>query len=96
MQGHATATPEGAAQRRESKVAGKKEKGPGKLVEPVSLLGAMLLELMGADEGAPQPASTVPASSEPSAGYMLQLRMPDGRIEREPLLGGFWRVDRSW
>ena len=24
---------------------------------------------------------------------MLRLRMPDGRVEREPLLGGFWRRD---
>ena len=26
---------------------------------------------------------------------MLRLRMPDGRVEREPLLGGFWRLDRT-
>ena len=26
---------------------------------------------------------------------MLRLRMPDGRVEREPLLGGFWRRDRE-
>ena len=26
---------------------------------------------------------------------MLRLRMPDGRIEREPLLGGVWRRDRE-
>ena len=26
---------------------------------------------------------------------MLRLRMPDRRVEREPLLGGFWRLDRT-
>lgn len=26
---------------------------------------------------------------------MLQLRLPDGRVEREWLLGGFWRRDRA-
>ena len=25
---------------------------------------------------------------------MLRLRMPDGRVEREPLLGGFWRCNK--
>ena len=78
-------------------MAGKKGRAPARLVEPVSLLGLslgdVLLGLMEAGEGQPDAAPDVPAAAE--EGPVLQLRMPDGRIEREPLLGGFWRRDRE-
>src|SRR5690349_25038808 len=81
----------------EGNVAGKKGRAPARLVEPVSLLGLnlgdVLLGLMEAGEGQPDAAPDVPAAAE--EGPVLQLRMPDGRVEREPLLGGFWRWDKT-
>jgi hypothetical protein len=78
-------------------VAGKRGRGFERLVEPASLLdlslGDLLLGLMETGEGQPDAAPDVPAAAE--EGPMLQLRMPDGRVEREPLLGGFWRRDRE-
>jgi hypothetical protein len=78
-------------------VAGKKGREPVRLVEPVSLpglsLGDVLLGLMEAGEGQPEPAHAGPAAAED--GPVLRLRMPDGRVEREPLLGGFWRRDQE-
>jgi hypothetical protein len=69
------------------------------LVEPESLLGLslgdVLLGLMETGEGQPDPA---PDNATPAAADgepVLRLRMPDGRVEREPLLGGFWRLDRT-
>ena len=78
-------------------MAGKKREGPVRLVEPVSLLGLslgdVLLGLMETGEGRPDGAGpAAPAAAE--EGPVLRLRMPDGRVEREPLLGGFWRRDR--
>ena len=76
-------------------MAGRKRREDVRLVEPVSLLGLslgdVLLGLMETGEGQPDPApdnGTPPATDE---GPVLRLRMPDGRVEREPLLGGFWR-----
>jgi hypothetical protein len=78
-------------------VAGKKREGPVRLVEPVSLLGLSLgdvpLGLMETGEGQPGPAPAGPAAAE--EGPVLRLRMPDGRVEREPLLGGFLRQDKE-
>src|SRR5690348_2111919 len=81
----------------ESGVAGKRGRGPTRLVEPESLLGLslgdVLLGLLETGEGQPGPAPAGPAAAE--EGPVLRLRMPDGRVEREPLLGGFWRRDRA-
>ena len=79
-------------------MAGKKRReGPVRLVEPVSLLGLnlgeVLLGLMETGEGRPEPAPAASAAVE--EGPVLRLRMPDGRVEREPLLGGFWRRDQA-
>jgi hypothetical protein len=78
-------------------VAGKKVPGTVRLVEPESLLGLslgeVLLGLMETGEGQPEPAPAGPAVVE--EGPVLRLRMPDGRVEREPLLGGFWRRDKG-
>jgi hypothetical protein len=41
---------------------------------------------------APTPDGTASAVEEDP---VLRLRMPDGRVEREPLLGGFWRRDQA-
>src|SRR5690348_11469533 len=81
----------------ESGVAGKRGRGPTRLVEPESLLGLslgdVLLGLLETGEGQPGPAPADPAAAE--EGPVLRLRMPDGRVEREPLLGGFWRRGRE-
>ncbi len=78
-------------------MAGKRGRAPARLVEPVSLLGLnlgeILLGLMETGEGQPGPAPAGPAAAE--EGPVLRLRMPDGRVEREPLLGGFWRRDKE-
>jgi hypothetical protein len=78
-------------------VAAKKRREPVRLVEPESLLGLslgdVLLGLMETGEGQPEPSPADPAVAE--QGLVLRLRMPDGRVEREPLLGGFWRLDRT-
>ena len=78
-------------------MAGKKREGSLRLVEPVSLLGLnlgdVLLGLMETGEGQPGPAPA--ASAAVAEGPVLRLRMPDGRVEREPLLGGFWRRDQA-
>ena len=78
-------------------MAGRKRREDVRLVEPVSLLGLslgeVLLGLLETGEGQPGPAPAEPAAAE--EGPMLRLRMPDGRVEREPLLGGFWRRDRA-
>ena len=58
-------------------------------------LGDVLLGLMETGEGQPDPAADTPARPEPREGPALRLRMPDGRVEREPLPGGFWRRDRA-
>src|SRR5690349_4135815 len=89
------ATPRSA----EMDVAGKKGRGPVRLVEPESLLGLslgdVLLGLMETGEGQPDPAPGDTASTAVHNEPALRLRMPDGRVEREPLLGGFWRHDRT-
>ena len=58
-------------------------------------LGDVLLGLVETGEGqanlAPGDAVSTAAENEPA----LRLRMPDGRVEREPLLGGFWRLDQA-
>ena len=82
-------------------MAGKRGRAPARLVEPVSLLGLslgdVLLGLMETGEGQRQPdptpgdAASTAVENEP----VLRLRMPDGRVEREPLLGGFCRLDRT-
>jgi hypothetical protein len=80
-------------------VAGKNRRGPVRLVEPVSLLGLslgdVLLGLMETGEGQPDPAADSATPTVAEGEPMLRLRMPDGRVEREPLLGGFWRLDRT-
>jgi hypothetical protein len=77
-------------------VAGTKERGPVRLVGPESLLGLnlgeVLLGLMETGEGQSEPTPAPIAADE---GPVLRLRMPDGRVEREPLLGGFWRRDQA-
>jgi hypothetical protein len=67
---------------------------PRRLVEPVSLLSLsdVLLGPMETGEDQPEPAHSDPAAVE--EGSVLRLRMPDGRVEREPLLGGFFRRDQ--
>lgn len=80
-------------------MAGKKRREPARLVEPEALLGLslgdVLLGLMEVDQGQTHavPDSAAPVAAE--QGPVLQLRMPDGRVEPEPLLGGFWRLDRT-
>src|SRR4051794_37802201 len=80
-------------------VAAKKRRGPVRLVEPVSLLGLslgdVLLGLMETGEGQSDPAPGDAASTPVENESVLRLRMPDGRVEREPLLGGFWRLDKE-
>ena len=77
-------------------MAGKKREGPVRLVEPVSLLGLnlgeVLLGLMETGEGQPDGPRR---SGRGGGGPGARLRMPDGRVEREPLLGGFWRGTRQ-
>jgi hypothetical protein len=55
--------------------------------------GEVLPSLMETGEGRPDDASIDPAEAE--EGPVLRLRMPDGRVEREPPLGGFWRPDEE-
>ena len=78
-------------------MAGRKRREDVRLVEPVSLLGLslddVLLGLAETGGGQPGPASADPAPTE--EGPVLRLHMPDGRVEREPLLGGFWRRARE-
>ena len=80
-------------------MAGRKRRGPERLVEPESLLGLSLGEVLvglvetGESEPDPMPGSVAFTVAE--GGPVLRLRMPDGRVEREPLLGGFWRLDRT-
>src|SRR3954454_7796164 len=66
-------------------------------VEPeVSLglsLGDVLLGLRETGDG--QPDDTSVDSAGAGQGPVPRLRMPDGRVEREPLLGGFCRSDRT-
>ena len=80
-------------------MAGRKRREDVRLVEPVSLLGLslgdVLLGLMEADRGQPDPTPDGAAPVAPEEGPVLRLRMPDGRVEREPLLGGFWRRDKG-
>jgi len=80
-------------------VAGRKRREDVRLVEPVSLLGLslgdVLLGLMETGEGRPDPAPGDAASTAVENEPVLRLRMPDGRVEREPLLGGFWRRDKE-
>src|SRR4051794_41566229 len=47
------------------------------------------------ETGDGQPDDTSVDSAGAEEGPVLRLRMPDGRVEREPLLGGFWRLDRA-
>src|SRR4051794_19196930 len=83
----------------EGNMAGRKRREDVRLVEPVSLLGLslgdVLLGLMETGEGRPDPAPGDAASTAVENEPALRLRMPDGRVEREPLLGGFWRLDRT-
>jgi hypothetical protein len=51
----------------------------------------VLLGLVEIGEGRPDPAPGDAASTALENEPVLRLRMPDGRVEREPLLGGFWR-----
>ena len=78
-------------------VAGKKGREPVRLVEPVSLLGLSLSDvLLGLIEtGQERPGAAPDASAAAEEGPVLRLRLPDGRVEREPLLGGFWRRDKE-
>ncbi len=80
-------------------MAGRKRREDVRLVEPVSLLGLsladVLLGLVETGEGQPDPAPGDVASAAVENEPALRLRMPDGRVEREPLLGGFWRLDRT-
>ena len=80
-------------------MAGRKRREDVQLVEPVSLLGLslgdVLLGLTEAGEGQPDPAPGDAFSAAAEEGPVLRLRMPDGRVEPEPLLGGFWRLDRT-
>ena len=70
-----------------------------RLVEPVPLLslglGEVLLGLMETGEGRPDPSPDDAVPTAAGEGPVLRLRMPDGRVEREPLLGGFWRRDKE-
>jgi hypothetical protein len=76
-------------------VTRKKGREDLRLVEPVSLLGLslgeVLLGLMETGEGLPDPTPDSAVSAAVEEVPVLRLRMPDGRVEREPLLGGLWR-----
>src|SRR5690242_11884217 len=50
---------------------------------------------METGEGQPDPAPDKGTPTAAGEGPVLRLRMPDGRVEREPLLGGFWRRDQA-
>jgi len=78
-------------------MAGKRGRVPARLVEPESLLGLSLGDvLLGLMEtGDDQPDDTPADAAGAEEGPVLRLRMPDGRVEREPLLGGFWRRDQA-
>src|SRR5690349_15050255 len=81
----------------EGNVAGRKRREDVRLVEPVSLLGLslgdVLLGLMETGERQPDPVPSGAASTTTEDGPVL--RLPDGQVERELLLGGFWRHDRT-
>src|SRR5690348_2681715 len=83
----------------EGNVAGRKRREDVRLVEPVSLLGLglgdVLLGLVETGEGQPDPVPDGAAPAAAEDGPALRLRMPDGRVERELLLGGFWRRDKE-
>ena len=76
-------------------MAGRKRREDVRLVEPVPLLsldlGEVLLGLMETGEGRPDPSPDDASPTAAGEGPVLRLRMPDGRVEREPLLGCFWR-----
>ena len=80
-------------------MAGRKRREDVRLVEPVSLLGLslgdVLLGLDGDRRGPAGPGAGRRRSRHGGRGPVLRLRMPDGRVEREPLLGGFRRSDRE-
>ena len=79
-------------------MAGRKRREDVRPVEPVSLLGLSLGEvLLGLMETGERPPDPTPDDDATAAEDtpMLRLRMPDGRVEREPLLGGFWRRDKG-
>ena len=80
-------------------MAGRKRREDVRLVEPVSLLGLslgeVLLGLMETGEGRPDRPARRRLGRGRRTSPVLRLRMPDGRVEREPLLGGFWRLDRT-
>ena len=72
---------------------GEKDRGPTRPVEPDLGLTDVLLGLFGGNDpghasagGGDAPAPTVP---------VLRVRLPDGRVEDEELLGGFLRRDRA-
>src|SRR5689334_20282016 len=81
----------------EGGVAARRKREGVRLVEPVSLLGLSLGDvLLGLMETNGEQAEAMPADPAPAEeGPVLRLRMPDGRVEREPLLGGFWRRDKE-
>jgi hypothetical protein len=76
-------------------VAGRKRREDVRLVEPVSLLGLslgdVLLGLVETGKGRPDPAPGGAASTALENEPVLRLRMPDGRVERERA----WCTDRS-
>jgi hypothetical protein len=77
----------------EADVTRKKGREDLRLVEPVPLLGLslgeVLLGLTETGEGRPDPTPDSTARAAAEDGRFLRLRLPDGRVEREPLLGGF-------
>src|SRR5919199_1883773 len=76
---------------------GNKGKGPMRLVEPDLGLTDVLLGLFGgSDPGHAAPGGDdAPAPTTPASTPVLRVRLPDGRVEEEDLLGGFMRRDRA-
>ena len=71
---------------------GEKDRGPMRLVEPDLGLTDVLLGLFGGDPCHATPGGDdAPAPATP----VLRVRLPDGRVEEEELLGGFQRRDRT-
>ena len=81
-------------------MAKRAERGPRRPVEPEPLpgldLGDVPLGLMETSDPpeVPEPGRAAPAGSQ-AGPSLLRLRLPDGSVEREQVLGGYLKRDRA-